>query len=326
LAYCAVQAFSEPDDYAASIRMGRTEMTLVGRGQFAARLIDINLHNLRIQRFYETLPRVAHTSLACGHAAITFCTRAGPPLFSTGVEIRPDRIVRHGEGQEVFQRSTGSACWGAISFSIEAMMSAGATNADRDLARPGNSLPVAPSPVAMARLQHLHAAIAALAADTPEAFDDPEAGHSSEQALVEAVVVCLGGAEVEAGALTLQHQGVVMRRFRRAMERHVGEPVYIPELCAEIGVSDRTLRVCCQAQLGVGPHRYLMLRRLHLARRALLNSAPALTTITDIATRYGFWQFGRFAHDYRTLFGELPSTTLARLHSSQRCIEASCRN
>jgi hypothetical protein len=44
-------------------------------------------------------------------------------------------------------------------------------------------------------------------------------------------------------------------RFRRVVEENPGQPFYIPELCKAIGVSERTLRVCCQEQLGVGPAR-----------------------------------------------------------------------
>jgi hypothetical protein len=56
----------------------------------------------------------------------------------------------------------------------------------------------------------------------------------------------------------------------------------------------------------------LVLRRLHLARQALREAAPDRTTVTDIATRYGFWHFGRFAGTYQSLFGELPFVTLHR--------------
>jgi AraC-like DNA-binding protein len=105
---------------------------------------------------------------------------------------------------------------------------------------------------------------------------------------------------------------MIMRRFRRAVEKNPDQALYISELCSSIGVASRTLRTCCQEQLGMGPKRYLLLRRMHLARRALRESDPAATTVTEIATRYGFWQLGRFSGEYRSVFGELPSTTLAR--------------
>jgi AraC-like DNA-binding protein len=41
----------------------------------------------------------------------------------------------------------------------------------------------------------------------------------------------------------------------------------IPEICAQIDVSDRTLRLHCHEHLGMSPHR---LRRMNLARRTLL--------------------------------------------------------
>ena len=106
-----------------------------------------------------------------------------------------------------------------------------------------------------------------------------------------------------------QHE-LIMRRFRRVVEGSPDRPLYIPELCQAIGVSERTLRVCCQEQLGVGPKRYLQLRRLHLARRAFRAASSDAVTVTEVATRYGFWHFGRLAGEYQSLFGEPPSSTL----------------
>ena len=66
----------------------------------------------------------------------------------------------------------------------------------------------------------------------------------------------------------------------------------------------------------MGPIHYLWLRRMHLARRALAAATSDGLTVTGVAADYGFGELGRFAVEYRTLFGESPSLTLkrSRLH------------
>jgi hypothetical protein len=51
---------------------------------------------------------------------------------------------------------------------------------------------------------------------------------------------------------------------------------------------------------------------MHLARRALRMADPTTATVTEIATSYAFWELGRFAVSYRSLFRETPSATLRR--------------
>jgi AraC-like DNA-binding protein len=77
--------------------------------------------------------------------------------------------------------------------------------------------------------------------------------------------------------------------------------------------AERTLRASCEEHLGVGPIRFLALRRMHLAHRALLRTDPPKSTITRTVTDHGFWELGRFSIAYRALFGEPPSQTLQRL-------------
>jgi AraC-like DNA-binding protein len=103
-----------------------------------------------------------------------------------------------------------------------------------------------------------------------------------------------------------------MRRLEEVLEANPDRTLYVAELCAATRTSDRTLRICCQEHLGMSPMRYLWLRRMHLARRALRMADPAAATVTDIATNYGFWEFGRFSVAFRSLFGETPSASLLR--------------
>ena len=308
----AVRTFTDPDNYAAAIRATKAEVTVTRRGRFTAEITRIDLHRLWMQRFSDNLPRVGHSAGMSGRAIISFRTQPGPSLLWGSVEMHPNNIVRHGEGESTFQRSSGSASWGALSLPVEDAAAVGQTLAGCDLTPPRNAMLITPPPSAMARLQRLHAAAGQLAENAPEIIAHPEAARGLEQALIAAWAGCLGEGSVGEDRSARRHHSLIMRRFRRAVEENPDEPLYIPELCSAIGVSDRTLRMCCQEQLGMSPKQYLLLRRMHLARRALRDGARGTTTVTEIATQYGFWQFGRFAGEYKSLFGESPSATLHR--------------
>jgi AraC-like DNA-binding protein len=265
-----------------------------------------------MQRFADNLPRVAHSGGGSERVSISFRTQPGLTLLWGDAEMLPTNIVRHGEGGSPFQRSSGSAAWGGLSLPVEDAAVVGETLADGDLTRPKQTLIVTPAPSAMARLQQLHSKAAGLAEDAPEIIAHPEAARSLEQALIQAMADCLATREGRKNTLAQGQHAIVMRRFRRVVEENPDQPLFIPEICKAIRVPGRTLRMCCQEHLGMGPKRYLLLRRLHMARRALREATPDAMTVTDVATRYGFWQLGRFAVEYRSLFGELPSDTLSR--------------
>ena len=86
----------------------------------------------------------------------------------------------------------------------------------------------------------------------------------------------------------------------------------MPELCALIGVTERTLRSCCAEFLGISPSRYVLLRRLKRVRIALRDADPNTADVAELARYCGFTELGRFAGVYHAAFGETPSTTLRR--------------
>jgi len=51
---------------------------------------------------------------------------------------------------------------------------------------------------------------------------------------------------------------------------------------------------------------------MSLVYRVLRRGDSDAASVSKVARRYGFRQLGRFAADYRALFGELPSATLRR--------------
>lgn len=83
----------------------------------------------------------------------------------------------------------------------------------------------------------------------------------------------------------------------------------IAELADRLGTSPRAIQYALKNSVGVGPHRYLLARRLHEVRRDLLHHR---TSVTVAALDRGFENLSRFASQYARLFGEKPSTTLRR--------------
>jgi AraC family ethanolamine operon transcriptional activator len=98
------------------------------------------------------------------------------------------------------------------------------------------------------------------------------------------------------------------------IEENAEEPIHLRDLCLTAGVSERTLRYGFLERYGVTPKAYLQAFRLNGVRRKLRRADPVSTKVIDIANHWGFWHMGKFAADYRKLFGELPSETMNRIN------------
>jgi AraC-like DNA-binding protein len=100
-------------------------------------------------------------------------------------------------------------------------------------------------------------------------------------------------------------------RALKWLHGRLSEPVQLEQLAQAAGVRPRTLETHFKMFLGCTPLGWVRRMRLARARRGLLQSR-ASTTVTDVAFTNGFSQLGRFAAQYRTVFGELPSRTIVR--------------
>jgi AraC-like DNA-binding protein len=287
------------------------EMLPTTKGNFHAHLLQLGLNWLRLTRYQLSLPLVGSVTLDPSRKTFGFLTEPSATRYC-GTKLSVGDIVVN-KPDEAHLVTESSFCAGVMSLPTNQLNAATEAVMGRGLSKAlENLVVIRPDPALMSRLMKLHQAVAQVARDIPDVLELPEVCRALEEQLLYLIVRCLAdGASVEIKAGDRRHNAVIAR-FEQFLEANPDQPLYLTEICAGIGVAERTLRAACEEHLGMGPIRFLTLRRMHLARRALLHAHPSEATVTRIVTDRGFWELGRFSVVYRALFGESPSETLRR--------------
>lgn len=312
MSWSKVLSFTDPFPYQSAIRATDVELYPTTRGEFSAELTQINLHQLWMQRFHEKLPEVYASKIRPGRRVIGFLTAANQPtLQHCGMNLSPRDIVIC-NCDVMHQRTEGDCRFGAMSLATDDFDAACTAITGHEFSEPPLKHLVRPSLDLMSRLVKLHEMVGEIAKTTPDILTLPEVARSLEQDLIRLMIRCLTEGVSSGMSTGGRRHDAIVARFEEFLEANPDQPLYLTEICAAIGVAERTLRVACEEHLGMGPIRYLSLRRMHLVRRALLRADPSTATVTRLATDHGFWELGRFSVAYRALFGEPPSESLRR--------------
>lgn len=303
--------FSNPDGYLAGIGGVRINPIVTSGGNFKARVTWLTLHHLRVLGGQENLPRIAYISLSPERAFISFPTGGYPSVWA-GRALGVGDIVFHSSGERTHHRTTGEFKWGLLSLPPAQLVACSKALTGQDITSPPLGRLLRPSRTDATRLLRLHSKACHLAETRRELIAHPEVSRALEQELLHALVNCLTADDVKGDREAWRHQASLMVRFEDELAKNIARRFTIPQLCAAIGVPERTLRVCCTEFLGMSPSRYLLLRRLNMARSALRRADPAAASVAEIARDHQFSELGRFAVVYRRIFGESPSITLRR--------------
>jgi AraC-like DNA-binding protein len=302
--------FTDADDYRENIRGAKVDLIFNSQRNFEANLTWAEFRHLRLMRGQENLPRVAHIAHAADLIFIAFPLRHDPPQVCNGIELQPGNILLHGQGEGVHLLTRGASRWGSISLAPDHLAACGRALAGFDLAVAAAARILRPSRLDAARLRSLHAKACRLAETKPTLLAHPEVSRAIEQDLIHALVNCLTSNEANEYSGPELHHIKIMDRYEQVLAKHSEGQLKIPGLCAAIGVSERTLRTCCDKFLGMSPAQYIRLQRLTKVRAALRRVDSATATVADLARGFGFWELGRFAGLYQQVFGEMPSATL----------------
>jgi AraC family ethanolamine operon transcriptional activator len=145
-------------------------------------------------------------------------------------------------------------------------------------------------------------------AASPTLLADPAMARRMEAEILTAFFGALAPREPE---WTASSRRQLALRAEAYIRDTLGDPIPLPAICDAVGTSTRTLHASFQQVFGLPPKAYQKALRLDAVRRELLQAREG-DTVSAVAGRWGFFQFGYFAMDYRRMFGESPRETLRR--------------
>ena len=308
-----VSVFGDPYDYRTALRgAGEVDLVVTGHGEFRARLTQIVLSRMQLMAGEEDLPRIAFITLAGHLIRVSLPARDGASMFFDGIAGTPGEIVTDGPGRSVYERTDGPCRWRTIMLPSDDLATYGRAVTGTVFDVPAGPCWWRPMPAALRHLSRLHDAATRMNRLHPRVMARAGATHGLEQQLIDALIECVRTGTTDRGTPSNIRHADIMSRFEDVLRAYPDQAPPVGKICATIGVSDHTLRTCCNVCLGMGPQRYLYLRRMQSIHRALRNASPDATRVSEVARQYGFGGLGRFEVAYREHFGELPSATLRR--------------
>ena len=308
-------AFAEIDQFAQAIRHEDVEILQPVAGRFSNRVLLIPLAGTLVRYGTHPNPFLCSATALPGHVSVVLDTVSQGPTLQNGQPIfEAQALGLHGSGAEHFSRSSPGEYFYAPFPEAQFQAVWRAVTGQETAIGPGQFRRVRPDRRRWQALLKTIEAIRIQAEDAPEAFGEPAMRAAVEGSLLNALVLAAAAdQESRQPASPRSFAGerpAIVRRAQEYLRAHGHTPVYLLELCEATGVGERTLRAAFLEQCGMGPMRFLKLRRLHLVRQALRDASPTATAVKKVALDNGFWDLGRFAVEYRQLFGESPSKTL----------------
>jgi len=307
-----VLGFTDPFVYQSAFRSVEVELFPTAKGKFRAELTQVTMGKLWLHAAHEDLPRVYIGAIKPHLAVIGFLTRPNQPAMQhCGMAVSPGDIIVN-DADLMYRRSEANCDWGSMSLRKADLDVSCLAVTGHEYEASSPKYVVKPAPNLISWLLRIHGMAGQMAKVAPDILSLPEVARALEQELLLVMIRCLTEGKPSRMTESGRRHDRIVARFEEYLEMHPDKPLYLTEICAAVGVAERTLRGVCEDHLGMGPIRFLALRRLHLVRRALQQASSVTTTVTRVATDYGFWELGRFSVAYRVLFSETPSETLRR--------------
>jgi AraC-like DNA-binding protein len=306
--------FDDQDELCSLLKGGSAEFIQKGRGAFEGNFTFVGLNSGTLQYGYIKLPHVGKGASMINRVGFLIRLDLRGEWICRGQSMDPRTIIYFPPRAEYQDVVPGNSSWAFVSFERETL--------ERELLdRPGESSPLGsqgthlflPTQEAFEILRRRLKAVYAAVSTDPTLLDVPEARRGVEESVLSVLANALGSASrIRPASDSAALRSRLARQLDAYLSANTRDTVYLSDLCSVTGVSERTLRTVFQEHFGMSPVQYLKVRRMHHVRRALRRADSDRNTVQGVANRYGIWHLGRFAAEYRSLFGESPAETLKK--------------
>jgi AraC family ethanolamine operon transcriptional activator len=309
--FSAARRFNDFEAMATAVPAWELEFARLDGGAFAAEIGVAMTAELQIAHFVTNSAFLATGHTPRGASGVCFVISAPQGVRSRGRAIDPTTTAAARlQGGEVHFVAGGPVDQVAVAADHALFERHVRSRFDRDAAALGADWLLRTPPGTADCAERGRAVLALLSVLSSRAAASREARHRLQECVLQIV---LDGLETDAAAAAWVAPLHVRRRVARAAEEvlraRMDDPPSVRELCELLSVPERSLHHAFQEAFGMAPKAYLRALRLSAAHRRLRRGSGP---VTAVAADLGLFHFGRFAQEYRAMFGEPPSETLRR--------------
>lgn len=301
----------DPETLLEVIRDGRFDHRLLEGGRFEIRHRRVVFGNSSLDCGDYSPAFAVNGQFSEHQVCIGFTPRIEKPAWCNGFNIGRGEIMCFAEGTELQFRNAPNTTWQVILADRKELQ-------DIAMILTGQHLELPEKGTANFRARddarRVSSTIELALTDlsNPETMASPAANNLCEEIVNEFVRTIASTDDLSGRILTgfAGYRYGAMRRAEEYLREHMDRPFSSRALCQATHMSERSIEMLFKEVYGISPRTWSQLARLNAARQELLRADVRTVSVTAVATRWGFYHFGRFSAAYRRLFGEVPSATV----------------
>ena len=305
---CLFRRF-EPEKLLRALNHTQMEHRLLGSGTFDVRLQHMKLAGLSINAGDYSFSVTAKGGIPHDQVFLGLNTNITGELRENYQDVSLNKLVLYAAGMELEYTLLGQNRWIMLMLPLERLQEAAIAQQGTEITWPNQGLrQIDLHPLIAARLRgELQGLLkfGSLFASMPDTnLIESLASEGLVQLLVQAITL---GSPSSVPKLSAGRK-IALERLEETIDSWIDDPDKNLSVANIDGTSRRMLEIAVREVYGVTPNRWIKLAKLNAAYRDLLSQR--CSSVTEACEKWNMGHAGRFARDYRALFGESPRDTL----------------